>query len=77
MLSSKPVITCRDAGGPLEFIHDGHSGRVVEPTPAALAEAMTHLLENRPRAADLGRAGRQDYLNKGISWEDVVEKLLA
>ena len=38
---------------------------------------MTRLLENRSRAADLGRAGRQEYLQKGISWEDVVEKLLA
>ncbi len=77
MLSSKPVVTCQDSGGPLEFIRDGGSGCVVEPTPAAVAEAMTRLLENRSRAADLGRAGRQDYLQKGISWEDVVEKLLA
>ena len=77
MLSSKPVITCRDSGGPLEFIRDGGSGHVVEPAPEAVAEAMMRLLENRSRAAEFGRAGRQEYLQKGISWEDVVEKLLA
>ena len=77
MLSSKPVITCTDAGGPLEFIRDGQSGYVVDPTPQALAEAMVRLQENRPRAAAFGRTGRQEYLRKKISWESVVEKLLA
>ena len=77
MLSGKPVVTCTDSGGPLEFVRDGHSGHVVEPTAASLAAAMVYLQENRSRAADLGRAGRQDYLARGISWEDVVEKLLA
>ncbi len=77
MLSSKPVLTCTDSGGPLEFIRDGHSGYVTEPDAAALAEAMTRLYTNRARAVAFGRTGREDYLRKEITWETVVEKLLA
>ncbi len=77
MLSSKPVITCTDSGGPLEFIRDGESGCVVEPTPEALAGAMALLRWNYASAAALGRAGRQEYLRKKITWENVVERLLA
>ena len=28
-LSKKPVVTCTDSGGPLEFVEDGENGRVV------------------------------------------------
>ncbi len=77
MLSSKPVITCTDSGGPLEFIRNGYDGHVTRPEPAALSEAMARLAEDPARAAALGRAGREEYLRKGITWENVVEKLLA
>ena len=77
MLSSKPVITCEDSGGPLEFVEDGGNGYVVEAEPAALAEAMIRLRDQPARAAEAGRAGRRDYLDKKIAWEEVVEKLLA
>ncbi len=77
MLSSKPVITCTDSGGPLEFIRDGHSGYVTPPDPAALSRAMARLAEDTARAAAFGRAGRDEYLRKGITWENVVDKLLA
>ena len=77
MLSSKPVLTCTDSGGPLEFVRDGGSGHVTAPEPAALAEAMTRMQENGAQAAEFGRAGRQDYLRKDITWEAVVETLLA
>ncbi len=77
MLSSKPVITCTDSGGPLEFIRDGHGGYVTTPDAASLAEAMVRLAENPPRAKAFGRAGREEYLRKGITWEAVVAKLLA
>ena len=40
MLAAKPVLTCDDSGGPLEFVRDGETGRIVEPTPQALADAM-------------------------------------
>ena len=76
MLSSKPVITCADSGGPLEFVVDRQTGWVVEPTPEALAQAMDALWADRRCAATMGEAGRARYEDLKISWEDVVEKLL-
>lgn len=77
MLSAKPVITCRDSGGPLEFVRHEETGWVVEPEPAALAECLDILYANRNRAAEMGRAGRARYDSLEISWEQVVSRLLA
>ena len=77
MLSSKPVITCSDSGGPLEFVCTRETGLIAEPTPEALAYAMDALFENRAYAAELGRAGRDRYQKLGVSWSKVVQKLLA
>lgn len=76
MLASKPVISCTDAGAPLELIADGETGLVVPPTPEALAEAMDALWSDRRRALMMGRRGREVYGAKGITWPRVVETLL-
>jgi glycosyltransferase involved in cell wall biosynthesis len=76
MLSSRPVITCTDSGGPLEFVRDGQTGYVTHPTPEALAAAMDQLWEDRPQAKSLGEAGRALYDSLGISWPTVVKTLL-
>ena len=75
MLAGKPVITCSDSGGPLEFVRDGATGLVVEPTAAALAGAMDRLWRERPLAAAWGEAGRAHYDSLDISWERVVATL--
>ena len=77
MLASKPIVTCQDAGGPLEFIRHRQTGLVVEPTPEMLAGAMDELWENRQWAKELGKAGREYYDSLNITWSNVVEKLLA
>jgi glycosyltransferase involved in cell wall biosynthesis len=77
MLSSKPVITCADSGGPLEFVLARQTGLIAEPTPAALASAMDELYENRRQAWTLGAAGRDHYESLDISWSAVVQRLLA
>ena len=77
MLSSKAVVTCEDSGGPLEFVLPGKTGLVTKPTPAALAEAMDQLWQDRTQAAKLGQAGRASYERLGLSWSEVVKKLLA
>jgi glycosyltransferase involved in cell wall biosynthesis len=77
MLAEKPVITCRDSGGPLEFVIDHQTGIVADPTPEALAAAMDSLWEDRERARQWGDAGRQRYGDLRIDWDHVVEKLLA
>lgn len=76
MLSSKPVITCADSGGPLEFVVAGQTGLVPDPTPPSLAEAMDTLWADRRRAESMGDAGRERYQNMRITWENVVDKLL-
>jgi glycosyltransferase involved in cell wall biosynthesis len=77
MLSSKPVVTCTDSGGPLEFVRAGETGLVAEPTPAALAAAMDQLWEDRGRARRLGEGGFALYQSLDISWTTVVERLLS
>jgi glycosyltransferase involved in cell wall biosynthesis len=76
MLSSKPVITCSDSGGPLEFVVDRQTGLVAHPTPESLAQAMDALWTDRGCATAMGEAGRARYADLKISWVHVVEKLL-
>jgi glycosyltransferase involved in cell wall biosynthesis len=73
-LSKKPVVTCRDSGGPLEFVTDGESGCVVAPDPQAIGEAAATLLASPQRARELGENGFGKV--KGISWENAVRALL-
>jgi glycosyltransferase involved in cell wall biosynthesis len=40
MLSSKPIVTCRDSGGPLEFVLHERTGLVADCTPSGVAEAL-------------------------------------
>jgi len=77
MLSAKPVITTRDAGGPLDFVLDGETGLVVDPDPVALAGAIDELWRDRERARAMGEAGRERYARAGVDWGRVVEALLA
>lgn len=76
MLSSKPVITCKDSGGPLEFIIDGENGFIVEPNPKEIAEKIDYLAYNRKKSIEMGRCGREIYHKKNISWGNVINKLL-
>ncbi len=77
MLSGRPVITCTDSGGPIEFIEHGRNGLVCAPDPEAIAEAMDALWEDRAFASRLGREGRAHYTDLNITWEHAVECLLA
>ncbi len=75
--SEKPVLTVTDAGGLLEIVHDGVTGLVVEPTAQALANAMDRLFLEPRQAEKLGRAGRDLWTGKHITWPNTVERLLA
>ena len=76
MLAHKPVITCDDSGGPLEFVVNRETGLICEPTPQALADAMDEIWEDRPSAQKWGDAGRRRYGDLHISWGTVLERLL-
>lgn len=77
MLASKPVVTCADSGGPLEFVQDKETGLISEPTPGQMAAAFDTLWERRDRAAEWGKNGRALYDRMGLSWSNVVERLLS
>jgi glycosyltransferase involved in cell wall biosynthesis len=77
MLAAKPVVTCSDSGGPLEFVLHGQTGLIAEATPESLAAAMDELWSNAARAAQMGEASRERYRQMDISWKNVVRKLLA
>jgi glycosyltransferase involved in cell wall biosynthesis len=65
------VITTTDAGGPLDIVHDGRTGRVVAPTADDLARALTF---SEDEARSLGRAGHE--IARDVTWEKCVERLL-
>jgi glycosyltransferase involved in cell wall biosynthesis len=76
MASAKPVITCRDSGGTLEFVEDGANGAIVEPDPKAIADRIDELAGNSTRARDMGTAGLERYRELDLTWERTASTLL-
>jgi len=76
MLAAKPVITCSDSGGPLEFVQHEKTGLVAEPNPQSVADALDRLWYNADEAKRLGEAGRVRYEQMNINWKSVVRKLV-
>ena len=74
--AGKPVLTTTDAGGLLEMVGP-HTGAVVAPEPAALAEALDRMLREPAATAALGRAARADWNARGLDWPSTVARLLA
>jgi glycosyltransferase involved in cell wall biosynthesis len=74
-LAEKPVVTTRDAGGPLEIVTDRETGLVCEPTGAAVAEALSWLRTHVDEAREWGQAGRRAA--ELVSWDNAIERLLA
>ncbi len=77
MLAAKPIITCTDSGGSLEFVRSEYNGLITEPTPQALAGAMDRLWQQRELARQWGEAGRDHYHQQNISWHSVITALTA
>ncbi len=71
-LAEKPVVTTTDSGGPLDVVRDGETGRVVEPTVDAVADALA-IGEQDARA--WGRAGKA--LAERVTWESAIDRLLS
>jgi glycosyltransferase involved in cell wall biosynthesis len=72
-LSHKPVITCNDSGGVLEFVEDRKNGYVCNIEPQQIGQAMNALCLNPSVASEYGNNGFEAV--KGISWDNVVERL--
>lgn len=73
-LAGKPVITTSDAGGVLEWVEDGVTGFVVDPTPDAVAAAIDRLAADPDAARAMGEKGRARAA--GLGWDAVVHRLL-
>jgi glycosyltransferase involved in cell wall biosynthesis len=74
-LSSKPVLTTTDAGGPLEVVHDRATGVVVEPSPSELARAAAYLGAHGDEAKAWGLAGKA--VAERVTWDACVDALLS
>lgn len=73
----KGVLTTTDSGAVLELVLDGENGLVVEPDPAALADAMDELWLDRRLAPRLGEANQARLAALGVDWSHVVQALTA
>ena len=76
MLASKPVITCKDSGGPLEFVIDGETGFIVDPHPEIIAEKIDWLYYNIRKAKNMGKEGKEVYYRLIPTWKEVATKLI-
>ena len=72
--AQKPVITTTDSGGVLEFVRDGETGWVTEPSAAAVATAIDRAMDDATACERMGRLGCSEV--SGISWEHVTDVLL-
>jgi glycosyltransferase involved in cell wall biosynthesis len=76
MACGLPVVAAR-VGGMVETVVDGETGLLVEPEqPAALADAITSLLQDAERSRRMGASGRARAAAR-FSWGARADKLLA
>lgn len=75
MLAGKPLLTCTDSGGPLEFVLNDETGLISQPTAADLARSIDRLGEDPGRAVEMGEAARDHYADLDIGWKRVIECL--
>lgn len=74
-MSARPVVTCRDSGGPAELVEHGVNGFVCDPTPEALASALRALMDDPPLAERMGQAAAA--VAARLTWPDAVRQLTA
>ncbi|KAF0095173.1 MAG: glycosyltransferase [Puniceicoccaceae bacterium 5H] len=76
-LAHKPVITCTDSGGPLEFVRHRENGWVADPTAESLALGLDELWREKAWTREAGERAHQTYHELNINWPHVISKLLA
>jgi glycosyltransferase involved in cell wall biosynthesis len=72
-LSGKPVITCVDSGGVLEFVN-AESGWITDCQPDRIAESIESALNSKARARERGENGRDRI--RHINWGYALDRLL-
>lgn len=72
-MSKKPIITCNDSGGVLEFVKKNESGFITDCSPEEIGECFEKLFHNKQLAIDMGEIGYSSV--KDISWDHVIDEL--
>lgn len=72
-LSKKPILTCHDSGGVLEFARHEENGFIVDYEAEKMGESFNRLYQNKKMAQDMGIAGYN--VVKDISWDHVIDEL--
>lgn len=75
MFSKKPVLTCFDSGGTLEFVVNGQNGFVVDSDPESIAVAINSCFHSASLLEELGNNGWE--MVRHMSWDVVIESLTA
>jgi glycosyltransferase involved in cell wall biosynthesis len=74
-LAAKPVLTCRDSGGSLEFVVHEQNGFILPPGDwASAASSIDRLFRDRELCRSLGATGRAAV--RAITWDHVLARLL-
>lgn len=73
MKSSKPVLTCHDSGGPLEFVKDGITGLVANPSVEDLSKKMELMITDKNLTKKMGMNAKCTV--NDIKWKSFVEQL--
>lgn len=73
--SKKPVITCHDSGGVLEFVTDDENGFITNTAAEEIGYSIDKLFANKQKSIAMGKNGYE--VVKDISWDNVINKLTA
>lgn len=74
--SGKPVLTCTDSGGTKEFVTEGVTGYFSSPDPQELAKKMDLLYLNRKKTIAMGKYAKHEIIQRNITWDETVRRLL-
>ncbi len=72
-LSKKPIITCNDSGGVLEFASHNENALITQNEPEAIGQCFDELYNNKGKAKEMGENGF--VLARNITWDAVIDKL--
>ena len=75
--AGKALISTTDSGGVLGLARHRATGWVTEPTPEALADAMSAAISNQRQAIAYGQAARSLWHSYGITWPATVAALMS
>lgn len=74
--SSKPVLSCTDSGGTVEFIDDNLTGFFAAPDPKDIAKKMDQFYQNKEISIQMGKKAREEIIRRNITWDETIRRLL-